>query len=145
MSVETYMPKQGQIERRCVLMNAEGQILGRFATHVATILMGKDEPFYTPHLQCGDQVIVINAEQIRVTGRKAKTKQYQTYSGYPGGRRVVSFEKMREQYPERIIKEAVRRMLPGNRLRAKILKQLHVYKGSQHPHAAQKPVTIELR
>ncbi|MBI4368166.1 MAG: 50S ribosomal protein L13 [Candidatus Omnitrophica bacterium] len=142
--MKTYLPKLSEIERKCFLVDANGQILGRLATRLATILMGKDEPFYTPHLECGDQVIVINAKGIRVTGRKAKEKIYQHYSGYPGGRNTCTFEELQAVKPELIISEAVRRMLPKNRLAEKMLKRLRVYAGPEHRQAAQKPVPIQI-
>ena len=142
--MKTYLPKAGEIDRKCFLVDAQGQILGRLATRVATILMGKDEAFYTPHIECGDQVVVINAKGIRVTGRKAKTKMYQNYTGYPGGRHTINFEDLQVKKPELIITEAVRRMLPKNRLADKMLKHLRVYAGAEHRQAAQKPVPIQL-
>jgi len=144
VSVKTFIPKPDQVERKCFLVDAQGQILGRFATRIATILIGKDEPFYTPHMECGDQVIVINAKGIRVTGRKAKQKIYRRYTGYPGGLETISFERMQARHPERIVSEAVRRMLPKNRMGMKMLKRLRVFAGSEHTHAAQKPVPINL-
>ena len=141
--MKTYLPKPNEIERKCFLVDAEGQILGRLATRVATILMGKDEPFYTPHMECGDQVVVINAKGIRVTGRKMKQKIYQHYTGYPGGRHVQTFEEVQAEKPEMIITEAVRRMLPKNRLAEKMLKRLRVYAGTEHRQAAQKPIPIQ--
>lgn len=145
MTMKTFIPKPGQIERKCILVDAQGQILGRLATRIAVILMGKDEAFYTPHMECGDQVIVINAKCIRVTGRKVKQKVYRRYTGYPGGLKEISFERMREEHPERILSEAVRRMLPKNRLAVKMLKRLRVFAGSEHSHAAQKPIPVELK
>ena len=142
--MKTYLPKANEIERKCFLVDAQGQILGRLATRIATVLMGKDEPFYTPHMECGDQVVVINAKGIRVTGRKAKEKIYQHYTGYPGGRRTYTFETLLATKPELIIMEAVRRMLPKNRLGDKMLKRLRVYAGAEHRQLAQKPVPIQL-
>ena len=142
--MKTFIPKPNELERKCFLIDAEGQILGRLATRVATILMGKDEPFYTPHMECGDQVVVINAKGIRVTGRKAKEKIYQSYTGYPGGRKVQTFEEVQAEKPEFIIMEAVRRMLPKNRLGDKMLKHLRVYACAEHRQAAQKPIPIQL-
>ena len=142
--MKTYIPKPNAVDRKSYLVDAEGHVLGRLATRVAILLMGKDEPFYTPHVECGDQVIVVNAKGIRVTGRKAKTKMYQQYSGYPGGRRVETFEEVQKKKPERILMEAVRRMLPKNRLGEKMLKHLRVYPGAEHLQAAQKPVPIQL-
>ncbi len=139
---KTYIPKPSEIERKCWLIDANDRVLGRLATQVVILLMGKDEAFYTPHIECGDQVVVINAKGIRLTGRKAKTKVYQHYTGYPGGRHVTSFEEMQSQKPEFIVTEAVRRMLPKNRMRDKILKRLHVYGDEKHRQGAQKPVPI---
>lgn len=143
-SMKTYVPKAGELKRRTVLIDAQGKILGRLATRIATMLMGKDEVYYTPYMECGDQVVVINAKEIRVTGRKEKQKIYQHYTGYPGGRRTYTLEKMRETHPDQIIIEAVRRMLPKNRLAEKMLKRLRVYAGATHRQAAQQPVTIEI-
>ena len=142
---KTFIPKPNEIVRKCFLIDAEGQILGRLATKVATLLMGKDEPFYTPHMECGDQVVVINAKGIRVTGRKAKVKIYQNYTGYPGGRHTITFEDLQAKKPEMIITEAVRRMLPKNRLADKMLKRLRVYAGAEHRQAAQKPIPLQLK
>src|SRR3989338_4448711 len=142
MTLKTFIPKPEQIERKCFLVDAQDQILGRLATRVATILIGKDEPFYTPHMECGDRVIIINAKGIRVTGRKSKQKMYQSYSGYPGGRRDIAFEDMIQKRPDFIIREAVRKMLPKNRMGDRMLKRLRVFGGSEHNHSAQKPVPI---
>ena len=142
--IKTYIPKVGEIERKCFLVDAEGKILGRLATKIATILIGKDEPNYTPHMECGDQVIVVNAKKIRVTGRKVEEKMYQHYTGYPGGRRTYTFRELRAKKPERILSEAVRRMLPKNRLGDKMLKRLRVYEGPEHAQIAQTPVPIQL-
>ena len=141
--MKTYIPKANEIERKCFLVDAQGQILGRLATRIAMILMGKDEPFYTPYMECGDQVVVINAKGIRVTGRKVKEKIYQHYTGYPGGRHISTFEVVLAKKPELIIMEAVRRMLPKNKLGDKMLKHLRVYAGADHRQAAQKPVPIQ--
>src|SRR3989344_2059616 len=122
--MKTYLPKANEIERKCYLVDAKDQILGRLAVRIATVLMGKDEPFYTPHIECGDQVVVINAKQIRVTGRKFKEKIYQHYTGYPGGRHTATFEQMHAK----------------NRLADKMLKRLRIYAGAEHRQAAQKPV-----
>ncbi len=142
--MKTYLPKVGELKRRTVLVDAKGKVLGRLATRIAMMLMGKDEVYYTPHMECGDQVIVINAKEIRVTGRKEKEKIYQHYTGYPGGRRTYTFEDLRERKPEYIIIEAVRRMLPKNRLADKMLKRLRVYPGAEHRQAAQQPVPVEI-
>ena len=143
-SMKTYLPKQGEIIRKTFLVDAQGKILGRLATRLAVILMGKDEPKYTPHMECGDQVIVINAKNIQVTGRKVKEKIYQHYTGYPGGRKTYTFEDLQATKPELIITEAVRRMLPKNRLGDKMLKRLIVYPGPDHRQKAQKPEPLEV-
>ena len=142
--MKTFLPKPKDIERKCFLVDAQNQILGRLATRVATILMGKDETFYTPHIECGDQVVVINAKGVRVTGRKNKEKIYQHFTGYPGGRRNFTFEQIQAKKPEYIITEAVRRMLPKNRLAEKMLKRLRVYPATEHRQSAQQPVPIQL-
>ena len=125
-------------------VNAEGQILGRLADKVAVILMGKHKPDYTTHVDTGDFVVITNAEKIRVSGSKAETKEYDSYSYYPGGRRVVSYAKMLEKHPERIISEAVRRMLPKNKLGRSMFSKLKVYAGPDHPHSAQQPQELKV-
>jgi large subunit ribosomal protein L13 len=142
--MKTYFAKAGEIKAACHLINAEGQILGRLATRVAGWLMGKGKTGYTPNVFCGDSVVVINAKSVRLTGNKAKTKVYKHYTGYPGGLREISFEKLLEKRPEDIIKEAVRRMLPKNRLGVKMLKRLRVYRGKEHLQQAQRPVEVKL-
>lgn len=132
------------VEHRWYLVDAEGKILGRLATRVATILQGKHKPTYTPHIDCGDCVIVVNAEKIRVTGRKLEMKTYERYSGYPGGRKVKPLSEMLEKHPEEVIRLAVRRMLPKNRLGKAMLKKLKIYAGTEHPHTAQQPEPLEL-
>jgi len=144
MPTDTFIPKLNQVEKKCFLVDAKGKTLGRLATRVAMILMGKDEPFYTPHMLCGDQVIVINARDICLTGRKAEEKKYQRFSGYPGGLNEIPYEKMIQTYPDRVISEAVRRMLPKNKLASKMIKNLRVFAGSEHTHAAQQPIPIQV-
>lgn len=143
--MKTYIPQLDQIEKKWYIVDAEGKTLGRLASTIATILRGKHKPYFTPHLDTGDFVIVINAEKIRVTGKKAAQKVYSRHTGYPGGLRQVGFETMRQTHPERILERAVWGMLPHNRLGRKIFKKLHVYAGSEHPHAAQKPEPFELQ
>lgn len=121
------------------IVDAEGQVLGRLAVKVADALRGRDKPTYTPHLDAGDFVVVINAEKIRVTGKKETDKVYQSYSGYRGGQKQKTLAQVREKHPERLILKAVKGMLPKNRLGAKLLTKLKVYAGSEHKHAAQKP------
>lgn len=138
------MAKPGEVAAKWHLIDAEDKTLGRLATKVATILMGKHRPEYTPHVDTGDFVIIINAEKVRMTGNKWSAKQYDWYTGYPGGYKSLSAEKMREKHPHKIVFEAVRRMLPKNRLGKQMLTKLKVYAGPEHPHQAQKPVKLEL-
>ena len=140
----SFMAKKEQIERKWVLVDADGAILGRMAAKIAPILMGKTKPTYTPYVDTGDYVIVVNAEKIRLTGKKAQTKQYASYSHFPGGQKVVSWADMMARKPERVIELAVKRMLPKNKLGRKMLKKLKVYRGPDHEHQAQKPEKIEL-
>jgi len=142
--VSTYYAKPGEVEREWLLIDAEDQVLGRLATQVAIILKGKHKPQYTPHVDTGDFVVVINADKIRLTGDKAAQKTYYRHSGYPGGLKSMSFERAMERYPERVIEHAVKGMLPKNTLGRAQGKKLKVYAGPEHPHAAQKPRRIEL-
>jgi len=143
--VKTYYAKPGEVQRDWVLVDATDMVLGRLATRVAEILKGKTKPQYTPHIDVGDFVVVINAEKIRLTGNKAADKNYYSHSGYPGGLKEVSFERMLEKHPERIIEKAVRGMLPKNSLGRSMGKKLKVYAGPEHPHEAQNPQMIELK
>ena len=136
-NVRTYSPKQSEIERGWRVIDAEGETLGRLATRIATILRGKDKPTYTTHMSVGDNVIVINAEKVRVTGQKEQNKIYYRHSQYPGGLRKVTLSTMREKHPDRIIQSAVKGMLPHNRLGRQIMRHLHIYAGPEHPHEAQ--------
>jgi len=142
--VKTYSVKADEIKREWYLINAEGKTLGRLASEIAKILKGKHKPIYSPHLDCGDYVIVINAEKIRVTGRKLDQKIYYRHSGYPGGLKSITLREQLAKHPERVIKAAVKGMLPKNRLGRKMLKKLKVYAGDSHPHQAQKPKVLEL-
>ena len=142
--MSTYYAKPGEVEREWLLIDAEDQVLGRLATQVAIILKGKHKPQYTPHVDTGDFVVVINADKIRLTGDKAAQKTYYRHSGYPGGLKSMSFERAMERYPERVIEHAVKGMLPKNTLGRAQGKKLKVYAGPEHPHAAQKPRRIEL-
>ena len=126
------------------IIDADGLVLGHVAEKIANVLRGRDKPTYTPHLDTGDFVVVINAEKIRVTGNKENTKEYQRYSGYRGGLKRIPFATVREKHPERLIMGAVKGMLPKNRLGTKLLTKLKVYKGNEHPHAAQKPEPLIL-
>ena len=140
----TYMPKNSDTERKIYVVDAKGKILGRLATKVASVLRGKHKPTFTPHVDTGDSVIVINAAHIQVTGKKAQDKEYQRYSGYPSGQKTVNFETMMKKNPAKVIELAVKGMLPKNRLGNKIYKNLKVYTGEEHPHASQKPVKLEV-
>jgi large subunit ribosomal protein L13 len=144
MSVRTYIPKVSEIEREWFVVDAEGQTLGRIATRIATIVRGKHKPTYTPNMDVGDYVIVINAEKVRLTGRKEEQKNYYRHSNYPGGLTTTSFQRMIEKHPERVIEYAVKGMLPGSTLAKQQLLKLKVYAGPDHPHAAQQPKTLEL-
>jgi len=142
--MKTQTAKKNEVQTVWHIADAQGQILGRFACKIATMLRGKDTPLYAPHLDSGCGVVVINASQIKVTGKKLETKTYKRYSGYPGGLKEELLEKMLQTKPEAVIKHAVKGMLPKNRLGAKLLKRLKVYAGSEHPHAAQKPKPVKL-
>ncbi|UCF42334.1 MAG: 50S ribosomal protein L13 [Planctomycetota bacterium] len=142
--MKTFMAKKGDIKSKWLLVDADGLVLGRMANKIAPILMGKHKPTYTPHVDTGDHVIVVNAEKVRVTGKKAQDKQYDYYTHYPGGHKFVSFADMIARKPEKVIALAVKRMLPKNKLGRKMLKKLKVYRGPEHDHQAQKPENIEL-
>ncbi len=141
----TTMAKAEDTERKWVLVDAEGKVLGRMATEIAAILRGKTKPTYTPHMDAGDFVVVINAEKVALTGRKWSQKMYYHHSGYPGGIKSITAEKLRQKRPEEIIRKAVWGMLPKNRLGRKLIKKLKVYAGPDHPHAAQRPEPIETK
>ncbi len=138
--MKTFVPKKEQIERKWWLVDAEGKVLGRLATEGATLLRGKRKPEYVDFMDSGDFVVVINAEKIQLTGRKAEQKKYYSHSGYPGGLKEKTFKELLEHKPEEIIKKAVWGMIPKNRLGRAVFKKLKVYRGPQHPHEAQKPV-----
>ncbi len=140
----TYSPKAGDIQADWYVADAEGQTLGRFASEVAKIIRGKHKPTFTPHVDGGDYVVVVNAEKIAVTGSKELTKTYYRHSGYPGGLSEMSLSEMREKHPERIIQAAVRGMLPKNRLGRQMMSKLKVYAGPDHPHAAQRPEPLQI-
>jgi len=142
--MKTYIAKKGELKKEWFLVDANDKILGRLATRIATILRGKHKPEYTPHVDCGDGVIVINASKIRVTGNKLKQKEYDRYSGYPGGRKVKTLEEMMAQDPAKVIWLAVKRMIPDTPLGRDMVKKLKVYAGDSHEHAAQKPKELKL-
>jgi len=142
LSYKTQSAKGHEVERAWFVIDAEGEILGRVATKIASVLRGKHKPSFTPHVDTGDHVIVINAEKVRLTGNKWEGKEYQRYSGYPGGQSRRTAKEMREKKPEAVIEIAVRGMIPKNKLGRQVIKKLHVYTGTEHPHIAQKPQTF---
>ena len=142
--MKSFLAKNGDVEPKWLVVDAEGAILGRMAAKIAPILMGKNKPTYTPHVDTGDYVIVVNADKIKVTGKKAQVKEYDYYTHHPGGRKIVSFADMMARKPEKVIELAVRRMLPKNKLGRQMLKKLKVYRGPEHEHHAQRPEKMEL-
>jgi large subunit ribosomal protein L13 len=142
--MKTYSVKAGEIERRWYVVDAKGKVLGRLATEVARVLRGKHKPIYTPHLDTGDFVVVINADQVELTGRKADQKEYFRHSGYMGGEQFIPFRRMLEKHPERVIELAVKGMLPKNALGRQMRKKLRVYAGTEHPHQAQQPESLNI-
>ena len=141
---QTYFAKAGEVDKRWHIVDADGKRLGRMATEIATVLMGKHRPEYTPHIDTGDFVIVTNADKVVLTGRKAEQKIKTSYSGYPGGLRAVTYGELLERRPEHVVEDAIRRMLPKGRLGRQMLKKLKVYKGTEHPHSAQQPVEMSI-
>jgi len=142
--MKTYMAKEKDIKRNWYLIDAEGKTLGRLATKVAKILRGKHKPIYTPYVDTGDGVIVINVSKIKVTGKKLKEKIYRFYSGYPGGLKEIPLEKLLNKSPEKVLRLAVKRMLSGNPLGRRMLKKLKIYSGENHPHQGLKPIKLEV-
>lgn len=140
--MKTYLPKIDLNQRKWHVIDADGAVLGRLAVQVANVLRGRNKPTYTPHMDTGDFVVVINAEKVRVTGAKETDKEYMTYSGWKGGEKYRSVAQVRAKQPEELIHRAVKGMVPKNRLGRQLLTKLKVYKGSQHPHAAQTPATL---
>lgn len=143
--MSTYMPKPGEVAANWHVVDATDQVLGRLAARIAIVIQGKHKATYTPHVDTGDFVIVINAEKVRVTGAKAEVIEYDTYSRYPGGRHLYSYRRMHELHPEKIIELAVRRMLPKSKMGRNILGKLKVYRGDQHPHSAQQPKPLKFK
>lgn len=141
----TYMQKKEDLVRNWYVIDAEGENLGRVATKVATVLRGKHKPTYTPHMDCGDFVIVVNASKVNLTGKKLDDKIYYNHSGYTGGLRERTARAMRDNYPVEMIERAVKGMLPKGRLGRQMYKKLFVYEGSEHPHMAQKPVEMKVK
>jgi large subunit ribosomal protein L13 len=142
--MRTHSTKPSEIEREWYVVDAEGQTLGRLASEIAKVLRGKHKPIYTPHLDTGDFVVVINAEKVHVTGRKMDQKMYYRHSGYPGGLTAVTLREQLQKHPTRVIRSAVKGMLPHNRLGRAMMRKLKVYAGDAHPHEAQQPRTLEL-
>lgn len=144
LSYKTISANAATVQKEWVLIDAEGEVLGRLASQIAKILRGKNKPSFTPHVDCGDNVIVINADKVRLTGKKMTDKVYVRHTGYPGGQRFATPEERLKNQPEFLMMHAVKGMLPKNRLGAAILKNLRVYAGAEHPHEAQSPKTIKL-
>lgn len=142
--MKTYMAKAADVERKWYVVDATGKTLGRLCTQVATVLRGKNKPAYTPGIDLGDNVIVVNADKIKVSGKKLSDKMYYFHSDYPGGMKEVTLGEMLAKKPERVIELAVKGMLPNGPLGRAMIKKLHVYAGENHPHAAQKPETLEV-
>ena len=142
--MKSYMAKPNEVERKWYLIDAEDKVLGRLATEVASILRGKNKPIYTPHVDTGDHVIIINADKIKLTGNKLKQKNYTYHTGYPGGLREIPYSLLMEKNPEKIIELAVKGMLPKNRLGRSMFRKLRVYRGTEHNHQAQQPEIYDL-
>jgi len=143
--MKTYLPKVDLEQRKWHVIDADGAVLGRLAAQVADILRGKNKPIFTPHLDAGDFVVVVNAEKVTLTGKKETDKKFMSYSGWKGGERYRSVAEVRAKHPEKLIMHAVRGMVPKNRLGRVLMTKLKVYKGSEHPHAAQQPAPLKIR
>lgn len=139
LSYKTVSAKNEEVQRVWYVVDAEGEIVGRLASKIAHVLRGKHKPSYTPHVDCGDNVIIVNADKIRFTGKKMDQKEYLSHSGYPGGQSSTTPKEMLAKHPERVIEKAVKGMLPKNKLGRAMFKKLYVYAGAEHPHAAQQP------
>lgn len=142
--METIKIKPKNLQKKWLLIDAKDKVLGRLASKIATTLMGKHKPNYVPNLKCGDFVVVINADKVKLTGNKLKNKYYYHHSGYMGGLKAKNAKTLLDTYPQRVIQSAVKNMLPKNKLARHILKQLKIYKGSEHPHSAQKPQLMNI-
>lgn len=142
--MKTYIPKVESVTKNWYLIDVKGKILGRVATKIANLLMGKGKVEFSKHLDLGDFIVVINADQVRLSGKKENTKEYFHYTGYPGGARTIVFSKYIKTKPEELFRHAIKGMLPHNRLGRKMISKLYVYRGEKHPHQAQKPVEIKL-
>ena len=144
LSYKTKSANKETVEQKWFVVDAEGKTVGRLCTQIAHILRGKHKPSYTPHVDCGDYIIVLNAEKVKFTGNKMNAKEYQTYSGYPGGQKIATAKEVLQKHPERIVEMAVKGMLPKNRLGRAMYKKLFVYTGDVNPHAAQQPQPLTL-
>ncbi|HLA37783.1 MAG TPA: 50S ribosomal protein L13 [Candidatus Brocadiales bacterium] len=142
--MKTFIAKENQVDKKWHLVDAQGKTLGRMASRIATILQGKHRPIYTPHVDTGDYVVVINARKVRLTGKKLEEKSYQRFSGYPGGLKIIPLKEMLEKHPDRVVRLAVRRMLPKTKLGERMLEKLKIYDGTEHPHTAQKPIELAI-
>jgi large subunit ribosomal protein L13 len=140
----TISAREQDVQRDWYVVDAQGQTLGRLATRVATILRGKHKPIYTPHVDCGDYVIIVNAQQVHTTGQKLNQKKYYRHSNYPGGLKEVSLRDQLQKFPDRVLEAAIRGMLPKNRLGRQMFRKLKIYAGPSHPHEAQQPKSLEL-
>ena len=144
LSYKTVSANKNTVNKEWIVVDAEGEILGRLSSKIAMIIRGKHKPTFTPNVDCGDNVIVINADKVKLTGNKLSDKTYVRYTGYPGGQRFISPKELLAKHPERIVEKAVRGMLPKNRLGRALFGNLHVYAGATHPHAAQSPKEVKL-
>ena len=144
LSYKTVSANKATVNKEWVVVDAQGEILGRLSSKIALMIRGKNKPSFTPHVDCGDNVIVINADKIKLTGNKFAEKQYVSYTGYPGGQKFISPKELMEKHPTRVVEKAVRGMLPKNSLGRALYKNLFVYAGSEHPHAAQNPRLIQV-
>lgn len=142
--MRTTVARKEDVERKWHVVDADGKVLGRLASQVATVLQGKHKPIYTPHVDCGDFVVVVNADKVRLTGKKHRDKKYHFHSQYPGGLKTIHAGKMLEEKPVKMVELAVRRMLPKSRLGRQMFKKLKVYASSEHPHEAQRPEPLEI-
>ncbi len=142
--MKTYVTKPAEVEHSWFVIDADGKNLGRLATKIATLLRGKHKPIFSPSVDCGDYVVVVNAEKVQVTGTRMDDKMYHRHSGYPGGLTSITMRDQLKKYPNRVLEAAVRGMLPKNKLGRKLIKKLKVYAGAEHPHEAQRPVPMEL-
>jgi large subunit ribosomal protein L13 len=142
--MKTYSAKESELEKKWFIIDAEGKVLGRMATRIADVLRGKNKPIFTPHVDTGDFVVVVNAEKVKLTGNKLTDKVYYRHSGYPGGLKSTTPRKIIQEKPEELIRMAVMGMLPKNKLRDRLIKKLKVYKGKEHPHQAQQPKILEV-